>query len=621
MVLVVTLGVLEVVLLAGAAFAVGARREARSLGLVTAAGGEPRDVRRVVLASGLVLGIVGAALGLVLGIGLAAAARPLLEHWSDTEFGRFDLRPLELLAAALVGIVAALLAAALPARTAARRDPVEALTGRRGQVRTPRKVSAAGIGLVALGIAAAVAGSLVALSSAAGVHPAGGRTSLFAAGLIAGGAVLTQLGLIVCSPAIVGLAGRLGRSLPLPLRLALTDASRHRGRSAPAVAAVLAAVTGATALALAAAAFDARDRESYTPAWPDGTAGVPLEEYTATADGEGSMTLADPDAAILAMRGELPSFTAFAIESEPTCVDPEGCSYISPVIPKEQECPAGPDASALAGDPRCDFAKTYRGTALPATPVGDAELLRLLTGRTPRAAVEMLESGGVVVLDERYAQDGRFTVETTSPEGTPVGRQRLPAVVVDVPAPPVIAIYSEGAVETLGIRSAPTHLVLDFERLPTTDEEDAARRELREAGFQGELTVERGYISDYGLGLLALVGGAALITLGAAGIATGLAQADARADHATLAAVGATPGLRRTLAASQALAVAGLGTLLGLFAGFVPGLAFIAAIDSLDVAVPWVTLLEVLVGIPLLAAACAWLLTRSRLPLERRVAL
>ena len=144
---------------------------------------------------------------------------------------------------------------------------------------------------------------------------------------------------------------------------------------------------------------------------------------------------------------------------------------------------------------------------------------------------------------------------------------------------------------------------------------------MREAGFQGELTVERGYVSDYGLGLLALVGGAALITLGAAGIATGLAQADARADHATLAAVGATPGLRRTLAASQALAVAGLGTLLGLFAGFVPGLAFIAAIDSLDVAVPWVTLLEVLVGIPLLAAACAWLLTRSRLPLERRVAL
>ena len=115
--------------------------------------------------------------------------------------------------------------------------------------------------------------------------------------------------------------------------------------------------------------------------------------------------------------------------------------------------------------------------------------------------------------------------------------------------------------------------------------------------------------------------GAALITLGAAGIATGLAQADARADHATLAAVGATPGLRRTLAASQALAVAGLGTLLGVVAGLVPGLAFIAAVDSLHFSVPWITLAQVLLGIPLVAAGCAWLLTRSRLPLERRVAL
>lgn len=85
--------------------------------------------------------------------------------------------------------------------------------------------------------------------------------------------------------------------------------------------------------------------------------------------------------------------------------------------------------------------------------------------------------------------------------------------------------------------------------------------------------------------------------------------------------MGATPGLRRTLAAAQALAVAGLGTLLGVLAGLVPGLAFIGAVESLQVAVPWLTLVEVLVGIPLVAAVCAWLLTRSRLPLERRVAL
>jgi len=197
---------------------------------------------------------------------------------------------------------------------------------------------------------------------------------------------------------------------------------------------------------------------------------------------------------------------------------------------------------------------------------------------------------------------------------------RLPAVSVAVRNPPVLALYGEGAAERLGLRPTRTHLLLAFDRLPTTDQEDAARSALRAAGTDASFEVERGYVSDYGLGLLALVVGAALVTLGAAGIATGLAQADARADHATLAAVGATPGLRRTLAAAQALAVAGLGTVLGVLAGLVPSLAFIGAIDSLELVVPWLALVEVLVGIPLVAAACAWLFTRSRLPLERRVA-
>ena len=131
--------------------------------------------------------------------------------------------------------------------------------------------------------------------------------------------------------------------------------------------------------------------------------------------------------------------------------------------------------------------------------------------------------------------------------------------------------------------------------------------------------MERGYESAYGLGLLALVLAAAVITLGAAGIATGLAQADARADHATLAAVGADPRLRRTLSALQALLVAGLGTALGIAVGFVPAVALIGAVASLELTVPWVPLLFVLVGLPCLAAAGAWACTPSRLPMERRI--
>lgn len=625
--LVVTLALLEVVLLAGAAFAVGARRQARSLGLVAAAGGEPRDIRRIVLASGAVLGLAGAFLGVALALASAAAAMPLLERYADQDFGHYDLRPLELAGAFSVGLLAAILAATLPARGAARRDPVEALTGRRGQVRTPRKAPSIGIALIGLGIAAASTGSILAVSSAAGVNPAGGRASLLAAALIAGGAAVTQLGLIVCSPAIVGLAGRFSRGLPLPLRLALTDAARHRGRSAPAVAAVLAAVTGATAVAVVAASFDARDRDNYRAAWPPATAGIQLDEIVTTPSGQTTTRLLDPARVVSAVGGELPPFQPSEIRSVPPCTAPAGCEYVTPVLPPGRACPlSGPqtptdaERAAAKSDPRCNLAGGYQGGVLPTTPVGDARLLRLLADRASAQATDALAADGVVVFDPRYVVDGRITFERTSPAGSRTTRLRLPAVVSKVTNPPVLALLGEGAAKRLGLRTAPTHLLLSFDRLPTTEQEDAAREALMAVGIQNPFTVERGYAGDYGLGLLALVVGAALITLGAAGIATGLAQADARADHATLAAVGATPGLRRTLAAAQAVSIAGLGTLLGVLGGLVPSLAFIGAIDGLEVALPWMTLVQVLVGIPLLAGVSAWLLTRSRLPLERRVA-
>jgi putative ABC transport system permease protein len=83
--------------------------------------------------------------------------------------------------------------------------------------------------------------------------------------------------------------------------------------------------------------------------------------------------------------------------------------------------------------------------------------------------------------------------------------------------------------------------------------------------------------------------------------------------------VGGAPRVRRLLAATQSLVVAGLGAALGIVAGFVPALAYIHAAPGLDLIIPWVTLAAVLVGVPLLAALGAWLCTRSRLPLHRRV--
>ena len=62
--------------------------------------------------------------------------------------------------------------------------------------------------------------------------------------------LLLVAGLVVATPWLVGLLAPLGRVLPVPGRLAVRDATRNRSRTAPAVAAVMATVTGVTALAI-----------------------------------------------------------------------------------------------------------------------------------------------------------------------------------------------------------------------------------------------------------------------------------------------------------------------------------------------------------------------------------
>jgi putative ABC transport system permease protein len=123
---------------------------------------------------------------------------------------------------------------------------------------------------------------------------------------------------------------------------------------------------------------------------------------------------------------------------------------------------------------------------------------------------------------------------------------------------------------------------------------------------------------------------AGVITLGAAATATGLAAADGRADLSTLAAVGAAPRVRRGLSLSQSGVIAGLGSLLGALAGLGGAIAVLFALNRgyadmwpaptpYPVTVPWINLGVALLLVPVVAMLGAGLLTRSRLPIERRL--
>ncbi|MFE5587396.1 ABC transporter permease [Kitasatospora sp. NPDC056531] len=628
---VVGMALLEIVLLAGPAFAVGARRSRRQLGLLAAAGGERADVRSVVLGGGVVLGLTGAAAGLGIGIGLVALLRTQAEEYSGARFGHFNLQPLDLLGVLAVGLVTGLLAAVVPAVQASRQDVVSALTGRDSLKPPNRKLALLGLLTLAGGAALALFGA------ASGI----GSRSL----AVIGGSALAELGMVLLTPYLVGLFGRLGRWLPLGPRLALRDSVRHRGRTAPAVAAVMAAVAGSVAVSVYLASYDEQYRRDYVASGAPGA--VMLGGWISGSDGK--LLPQMRDTVERSIPGLGPRADVSRVNYKGDCTDGP-CGYIEVLLPKEQRCPAfdhdtepgpGEVQRLMNTDPRCQLSDR-RGSHYGNLTAGDATLLRNLYGVTDPAAGRALADGKAVVFDPRYIKDGKLALEYNEPTAAETtGANHKPKyteVAVDaVLAPAALpahgqAVISPDTATRLGFTSKEAGSVWLPEAAPSDGAQQKADGALAKLTDHSVLNIERGYQSKAGLIGLGLSGFAALVALGAAGIATGLAAADSQRDLTTLAAVGAEPRIRRSLSGFQCGVIAAMGTLLGTLCGVLPavalrkveGLADYPGMSAAELAnrsivvFPWPTIAATVVVLPLLAAGLAALLTRSRISLLRR---
>jgi putative ABC transport system permease protein len=190
-----------------------------------------------------------------------------------------------------------------------------------------------------------------------------------------------------------------------------------------------------------------------------------------------------------------------------------------------------------------------------------------------------------------------------------------------------ITLMTWRTARSLGLDPVPSMVLSTTSRMPTVAEQDRLQAAL---GNRAGVYVERGSRSRSATrSLLVLAIMAGVITLGAAAIATGLAAADGRADLGTLAAVGASPRVRRGLALSQSGVIAGLGSLLGAAAGLGGSVAVLLALNRgyadvwpaptpYPIALPWLNVGIALLVVPVVAMLGAGLLTRSRLPIERR---
>lgn len=578
--LVAVMALLEVVLLAGPAFAVGARRQSRSLALIAANGGTPTQSRRVILGTAVVIGAVAAAVGTVLGIAVGRALMPVLQSMSDTYLGPFQVRWSHVLAIAAFGLVSAFLAALVPAWIASRQDVVAVLAGRRGDRAASKRSPVIGVLLMVAGIVLAVLGAR------------GDSGEL----LIAGAAVLSVFGMIFLVPVVVVGVARLGRRLPLPLRYAVRDAARHRPRTVPAVAAVAATVAGVVALSIGNTSDQAQAKAEYQPMLAPGVSTIAMN---------GGRT--DWDAVEQAVGSIAPSARATRVL---------GIAGGRPLLVH----------AGQGGGPSGDFMSSLPVQALVSN---DRSLPALLRGQVSeqawRAAAPVLERGGAMVLGQAGAAH-RVRLS--------LGRQG-PSVVVPSAQlvasgqPRVLAVVSPKVADALHVNVRTVGMVLTGTPLTATQDDDLLQV-LHGMDESAYLYTERGYQvpSSERVVLWILFGLAGVLMLGGTLTATFLALSDARPDLATLSAVGASPRTRRSVASAYAVSVGVVGAVLGAAVGFVPGIAVSYPLTrdftggsgpSHYLAIPWLEIVGLVVLLPLLTALVVGLLARSRLPLVARL--
>jgi putative ABC transport system permease protein len=605
-VLVVVMALIEVVLLAGPAFAVGARRMQRQLAVVGANGGTPGQVRRAVLATGVVLGGLAALGGLAIGIALGWALLPVAQHWSNSVFGPFEVPWLHLVGVAAFGFVSAVIAAVVPAWIASRQDVVAVLSNRRGD-----RPSAWGPVGPALGVFLILVGLGL---TGRGVRGGTQYGEIW----IAFGAVFVVLGAVLLLRLFVALAARFAGRLPLALRYAVRDAHRHRTRTVPAIGAIMATVAGVVALGIANASDEAANRAGYEQQLPMGTGQVSLY----SGDGSAEEALAASGQLATVVKAAFPDMVpirALWTDRDGRWTDIGLRTGPDEMVPFEGGYASNQAILVADALPAVDFGISERERSAADRALEQGQMVAFASGPVSGSTVELQLS----VVDPNtgepkapWSKEFPAHFANLGPGAHMSGGMGLAVL------PPSLAKAVPFDVITNGF------VIPD--QVTKAQEKDLAER-VEGVTEKAGVYVERGYQQpdEYQILLLVLGCLGALLMLGGTLTATFLALSDARPDLATLSAVGAGPRARRFVAASYALVLGLIGAVVGAAIGFVPGIAATYpltsntwtsdATSSHTVAIPWLLISSIVVALPLLTALVVGLFARSRLPIVARI--
>ena len=581
-----TLGMLLIGLVSVGGFTVLAQRRLRSLGMLGAQGAADKNIRLVVQANGLVVGVVGTLIGTAVGLAAWLAYRPRVEADAHHVIGPFQLPWAVIGPAMALAVVATFLAASRPARAITRVPLVTALSGRPGPPKQVRRSAVPGVIALAVGVG-------LFLYAGRSLGNGGGMFELVL-GLIA-----LIAAVILLAPMCLTMLARLGRRAPIAVRLALRDLARYRARAGSALAAITLGVLIAALICILSAQRFGNVLDYAGPNLasnqlivyaPNGQGGPGFGPGSGPA---GPATGSQQRSWAAVARGIAASLGSHDI------VQLDGSSgYL-------QHAAAGRQFGGPVYVATPHLLRAFGIKASQVDPAAD-----ILTMRPGLSGISRMQLVYGNYSPDRPVGPGRGTLSYRCPKSDCLANpviQEVGALPSGTSAPNTV--ITEHAIRTLGLHAVPDGWLIQSPNPPTAGQITSARAAAAAKGMTVE--TKSSIPSSSEIINWATVFGIVL-ALGILAMTVGLIRSETASDLRTLTATGASSWNRRALTAVTAGALALTGAVLGTVMAYAAALGWswdnqLDGLSGLS-SVPVANLLIILVGMPLFAAAGGWLL-------------
>ena len=567
-----TLGLAAFGLIISAALSVGSRRQMREIGVMRAGGGSGTAAGLRVALYAFIVAVIGTVVGVGVGIGTAPLARGFVERRTGTIEGSLEFSVKDILIVTVAAVVIVLIASIGPARAAARVSVLAALAGRRP--------------LPAVRAHLPMAGVVVFVSGCFATAAAVGADSQDRSMLVILSVALTLAGVVMCTPYLIGKLERVGSRARGSQRLALRSLARQRSRSGPMAAAIMAAgclALGGATYALAVD-HDQRVQAAANPVY------------------RGSITLSMD-------RRDVSTGKARDVSCEDTLALLR--REVAPLMHSPQTT-CFPFHTAVGTGSASTFTVVNPSVLTP------FDLQAIARHLADGKIVAMIGSGAVIASgsDFSWLTTYRSRLMTIEPPefvqtvgvGSPVWISPQTAQTLGLHI---------GVAQTVGFVTQSTpfsgHQSASIDRLVSGDL-GAALSTATDDVWVNVSSIGSARSDDYQRIVYAIILPIGIV-LSLLTVAVGLflLNAESRDERTALVALGAGPSERRRQNAWQAGGLAFVAMLLAVPPGLaLPYVVMRAADNELTYGVPWVVLAVLVIGVPLMAAVGAFVLTRSR---------